>query len=93
MTGFQEKDGVLHVDDVSLATIAKEIGTPCYVYSSTVIEDQFNKLQGAMQKALPKDRQPLLCFACKANSNVAILNLLNKLGSGLEVVSEGELMR
>lgn len=93
MSGFQEKNGVLHVDDVSLETIAKEIGTPCYVYSSTVIEDQFNKLQGAMQKVLPKDRQPLLCFACKANSNVAILNLLNKLGSGLEVVSEGELMR
>lgn len=93
MTGFQEKDGVLHADDVSLATIAREVGTPCYVYSYSVIEDQFNKLKNAMEKALPKDRQPLLCFACKANSNVAILNLLNKLGSGLEVVSEGELMR
>jgi diaminopimelate decarboxylase len=93
MTGFQEKNGALYVDDVALSTIAKDIGTPCYVYSHSVIEDQFTKLQSAMQKALPKDRQPLLCFACKANSNVAILSTLNKLGSGLEIVSEGELVR
>src|SRR5262249_49651022 len=54
---------------------------------------QFEKLQGAMRKALPANRQPLLCYACKASSNIAILNLLKNLGSGLEIVSEGELHR
>ena len=93
MTGFQEKDGVLHADGVSLSQIAREVGTPVYVYSSGVIEDQYKKLAGAFQKALPKHRQPLICFACKANSNVAVLNLLQGLGSGLEIVSEGELRR
>ncbi len=92
-SGFEEQDGVLHADGVSLARIAEEVGTPVYVYSAGVIEEQFGKLKGAMQKALPKDRQPLLCFAAKANSNVAVLNLLQKLGSGLEIVSEGELIR
>ncbi len=93
MSGFEEKDGVLHADGVSLAAIAKDVGTPTYVYSSSVIEEQFNRLKDAMQKALPKDRQPMLCFACKANSNLAVLSLLQSLGSGLETVSEGELIR
>lgn len=93
MIGFEEKDGVLHADGVSLALIATEVGTPAYVYSADVITDQYQKLKGAMEKALPKDRQPLLCFACKANSNVAVLKLLKNLGSGLEIVSEGELHR
>lgn len=93
MTGFIEQDGVLHADGVSLAKIAAEVGTPAYVYSSHVISGQFAQLKGAMEKAMPKDRQPLLCFACKANSNVAVLKLLRELGSGLEIVSEGELLR
>lgn len=93
MRGFHEKDGVLCADGVRLDQIAKEVGTPAYIYSSAVIEDQFNALKNAMAKALPKDRQPLLCFACKANSNLAVLNLLQSLGSGLEIVSEGELVR
>ncbi len=92
-TGFEEKDGVLHADAVSLARIAADIGTPVYVYSAGVIEDQFNRLKNACAKAMPANRQPLLCFACKANSNVAVLNLLGGLGSGLEIVSEGELIR
>ena len=93
MTGFVEKDGVLHADGVSLDLIAKEVGTPAYVYSAHVISDQFGKLKTAMEKAIPANRQPLLCFACKANSNVAVLKLLRELGSGLEIVSEGELLR
>jgi diaminopimelate decarboxylase len=93
MSGFQEKDGVLHADGVALPRIAEEVGTPCYVYSSHVITDQFTKLKMAMARALPKDRQPLLCFACKANSNLAVLSLLRSLGSGLETVSEGEFLR
>lgn len=93
MKGFHEQDGILHADGISLARIAAEVGTPAYVYSASVIEEQFNRLQGAMKKALPSHRQPLLCFACKANSNIAVLGLLRSLGSGLEIVSEGELHR
>lgn len=93
MSGFVEKNGQLYADSVALADIAKEYGTPAYVYAASSIRDQYEKLAGAMRKALPKDRQPMLCYACKANSNVAILSLLRTLGSGLEIVSEGELHR
>jgi len=93
MTGFTEKNGILHADNVALSEIAAEFGTPAYVYAASSIRDQYEKLAGAMRKALPADRQPMLCYACKANSNVAILRLLQGLGSGLEIVSEGELHR
>ena len=93
MIGFTEKNGVLHVDNVALPDIANEYGTPCYVYSASVIKSQFNALKQAMERALPADRQPLLCYACKANTNIAVLKLLQTLGSGLEIVSEGELLK
>ncbi len=93
MTGFQEKDGVLYAENVSFEALDKAVGTPAYVYSSSVIEDQYNRLKNVLQKTLPAHRQPLLCFACKANSNIAVLSLLKSLGSGLEIVSEGELKR
>lgn len=93
MKGFEEKDGVLNVDGVSLTTIAKEVGTPVYVYSASVISSQYEKLKSAMARALPANRQPLICFACKANSNLSILSHLKNVGSGLEIVSEGELVR
>ncbi len=91
--GFYEHNGVLHADGVSLLDIADQYGTPAYVYSASVIRAQYNALKAAMEKALPADRQPLLCYACKANSNIAILKVLKELGSGLEIVSEGELAR
>ena len=93
MSGFTEKNGTLHVDSVHLSRIAKETGTPTYVYSTSTIRAQFEALRSAMAKSLPADRQPLLCFACKANSHIAILSLLRGLGSGLEIVSEGEMVR
>lgn len=93
MSGFNNKNNVLHIDNVSLTDIAQKYDTPCYVYSASVIRKQFNALKDAMCKALPEDRQPLLCYACKANSNIAILKILQNLGSGLEIVSEGELAR
>ena len=93
MSGFTEINGVLHADNVSLADIAAEYGTPAYVYSTSVIREQYQALAGAMERALPADRQPLLCYACKANSNIAILKLLQTLGSSIEVVSKGELLR
>lgn len=93
MSGYEEINGVLHVDGIALPDIAKEHGTPTYVYSSDVIKAQYNALKGAMERALPADRQPILCYACKANSNVAVLSYLRSLGSSLEIVSEGELRR
>lgn len=93
MNAFEEKNGELHIEDVPLTKIAEEIGTPTYVYSAAHIRHQFEALQGAMQRALPSNRQPLLCYACKANSNIAVLSLLRSLGSGLEIVSHGELLR
>ncbi|MAI61606.1 MAG: diaminopimelate decarboxylase [Micavibrio sp. TMED27] len=93
MIGFNEKDGVLHADNVPLTQLAEEFGTPLYVYSAGVIRAQYKALSDAMANALPKDRQPLLCYACKANSNLAVLSVLQKSGSGLEIVSEGELRR
>ncbi len=91
--GFHEKDAVLHCEDVSLSAIAREVGTPAYVYSAAEIKHQYGRLKGAMEKALPADQQPMLCYAAKANSNIAVLRRLQQLGSGLEIVSQGELVR
>ncbi len=93
MKDFHEKDGQLYADAVALETIARKFGTPAYVYSASSIRSQYEKLSGAMKKALPAGKQPLLCFACKSNSNIGILCLIRGLGAGLEIVSEGELVR
>ncbi len=93
MIGFEEKNGVLCADGVPLDEIARQHGTPLYVYSASVIQSQYEKLSGAMARALPKGKQPLLCFACKSNGNLSVLSHLKSLGSGLEIVSEGELVR
>ena len=93
MSGFHIQNNELYIDNVALSDIAAEYGTPSYVYSAQEITNQYDKLANAMKKALPADRQPLLCYACKANSNVAVLAHLRSLGSGLEIVSEGELHR
>lgn len=93
MSGFNIKNNALYADNIALSDIAAEHGTPSYVYSAHNIKSQYERLAGAMKKALPADRQPLLCYACKANSNVAVLAYLRSLGSGLEIVSEGELHR
>lgn len=93
MTGFKTEDNTLYCENIASTAVAAEYGTPAYVYSANHIRSQYAELSGAMQKALPADRQPLICYACKANSNIAILNLLKNCGSGAEIVSEGELMR
>lgn len=93
MTGFIEQDNILGVENVSFADIALETGTPTYVYSKTRIAAQYQRLKDALKSHLPADKQPLLCYACKANSNLAILRLIKNLGCGLEIVSEGELRK
>ncbi len=93
MSGFHEKNGVLHVDNIPLPRLSQQVGTPAYIYSASVIRAQYNRLKTALEKAIPANRQPLLCYACKANTNIAILRLLKNLGTGLEIVSEGELAK
>lgn len=91
--GFHYKAGILHADEIDLPEIARRFGTPSYVYSAAHITAQYEALAGALAKALPPARAPLLCYACKANSNIAVLALLRRLGAGLEIVSGGELQR
>lgn len=93
MGGFHVRNNAFFCDDIALADITKEYGTPLYVYSANEIRKQYDVLQSAMAQTLPADRQPLLCYACKANTSLGILKLLQTLGSGLEIVSEGELAR
>ena len=88
MMAFSSLGGVLHAESVSLESIAREFGTPCYVYSRGAIESAYREYADA---CVGRDAQ--VCYAVKANSNVAVLNLLARLGSGFDIVSGGELAR
>jgi diaminopimelate decarboxylase len=85
---FSRRDGALACEGVPLAGIAERFGTPTYVYSRAAIEGAF----GAYAAAL-RGRPSLVCYAMKANSNLAVLNLLARAGSGFDIVSGGELAR
>ncbi len=88
MQHFHYQQGELYAEKVPLADIADQYGTPCFVYSRSAIEQQWRSYELALGK-----RPHLICYAVKANSNLAILNLLARLGSGFDVVSAGELAR
>ncbi|RVT42584.1 diaminopimelate decarboxylase [Rheinheimera sediminis] len=88
MDYFNYQNQNLFAEDVALADIAAEFGTPTYVYSRATIERHYK----AFAEAAPS-RDLLVCYAVKANSNIALLNLLARLGSGFDIVSEGELRR
>lgn len=88
MHHFAYKDGVLHAEDVSLAAIAAEVGTPFYCYSTATIERHYQVLAEAF-----RGLDALICFAVKSNSNQAVLATMAGLGAGMDVVSEGELRR
>ena len=88
MHHFQVKKGELYAEGVPLAKLADTYGTPLYVYSASTIADHFDRLTAALE---PLDH--LICYALKANSNLAVLNLLAKRGSGFDLVSGGELTR
>ena len=81
-------DNSLFLEGVNLNDVAKEFGTPCYVYSKGAIEEAWTEYDYSFGTA-----PHLVCYAVKANSNIAILNLLAKLGSGFDIVSLGELER
>src|SRR5436190_7425587 len=85
---FHYRDGHLYCEDVDLTRVATEFGTPTYVYSAGTILDHYTRLDAALA---PLDH--LICYAVKANSNRAILNLLVGAGAGFDIVSAGELFR
>ena len=88
MDHFNYKDGALHAEDVALAEIARAVGTPVYVYSTATLTRHFNLFRQALDWT-----DHLVCFAVKANSNLAVLKLLGDLGAGMDVVSGGEYAR
>jgi len=85
---FDYRGGVLAAEGVSLADIAGRYGTPCFVYSRAAVEGAFRQFDRAFG-----DAPHLVCYAVKANPNLALLNLLARLGSGFDIVSGGELAR
>ena len=85
---FQFRNGALHAEDLPLADLAKQFGTPLYVYSRQALHDAWEAYRVAAQ-----GRNVLVCFGMKANSNLAVLNEFKKLGSGFDIVSGGELAR
>lgn len=88
MSFFQYQNDELHVENMALKKVAAAVGTPCYVYSRAAFETQWKTLNEAFG-SYPHT----ICYAVKANSNIAILNVLARLGSGFDIVSEGELRR
>ncbi|MBL4833541.1 MAG: diaminopimelate decarboxylase [Pseudomonas sp.] len=88
MTAFEYRDGELHAEELPLSEIATRHGTPCFVYSRQAIEQAWL----AWDQALAGTPH-LVCFAIKANSNLAVLNILARLGAGFDIVSGGELER
>ena len=85
---FSYRNGELHCEDVNLARVAEEFGTPIYIYSAETILDHYTRLDAALA---PLDH--LICYAVKANSNRAILKLFADAGAGFDIVSGGELFR
>ncbi len=88
MSHFPEKNGRLHAEAVPLERIAREVGTPAYVYSAAALRSGF----GALDQAFAGSDH-LICYSVKANSNLAILKLFAEAGSGFDIVSGGELAR
>ena len=88
MHHFAYRGGVLHAEDVSLKTLAEEIGTPFYCYSSATLERHYKVMHDAFAGT-----DHMICYAMKANSNQAVIRTMAELGAGMDVVSEGELRR
>ena len=88
MHSFRYVQGRLHAESVDLENLAEKHGTPLYVYSRATIEDHFKRLDNAMERL-----DHLVCYAVKANSNLAVLSTIARLGGGFDIVSGGELFR
>ena len=88
MSAFVARNGELHAEGVPLSRIADQHGTPCFVYSRAALESNFRAFDDAL-RGIPH----LVCYAMKANSNLAVLNLFARMGGGFDIVSGGELAR
>lgn len=88
MHHFAYRDGTLYAEDVNLAALADEVGTPFYCYSTATLERHYHVFADAFGGS-----DALICYALKANANIAVLRTLGQLGAGMDVVSEGELRR
>ena len=88
MNQFIYKNNTLHAENIALSQIATEFNTPCYVYSKAALTEAFNSFEVGLTGT-----NHLVCFAVKANANIAILNVFAKLGAGFDIVSGGELAR
>ncbi len=88
MSHFEYQNGVLHAEGVALDRVAEQYGTPAYVYSKSQLSENFDSYANACA-----GRDALVCYAMKANSNLAILDLLARRGAGFDIVSGGELLR
>ena len=88
MKFFDYRDDLLHAEDVALPIIAESVGTPCYVYSQAALEQNWRSFDEGL-----KGRDATIFYSVKANSNLAVLALMAKLGSGFDIVSGGELQR
>ena len=88
MEHFSYKDNSLLVEDASIASIVERYGTPCFIYSKAALEQNYQAYEKAFE-----GHSHLICYAVKANSNLAVLNVLAKLGAGFDIVSGGELDR
>jgi diaminopimelate decarboxylase len=85
---FESQKGILHCESCSLKQLAKEVGTPLYVYSRKALVENFKQFDSAFANV-----PHLVCFAVKANSNLSLLKLFRDLGAGYDIVSGGELFR
>jgi diaminopimelate decarboxylase len=92
MNHFELRDGELWCEDVSLASLADEVGTPVYVYSTATLQRHYRVFREALD-AHPTLGKPLIAYAVKANSNLSVLGVLGRLGAGADTVSEGEIRR
>ena len=88
MDHFLYKNGVLHAEDVALSEIAATVGTPFYCYSAATLTRHFRLFDEALHSM-----DHLVCYAMKANSNLAVLKLMGDLGAGMDVVSVGEYLK
>ncbi|MEY4208454.1 MAG: diaminopimelate decarboxylase [Pseudomonadota bacterium] len=93
MSDFVYANGKLHAEAVPLERIAEEFGTPVYVYSSASLTQNFLSYANACRANGRGEQGALVCYSVKSNSNLAVLSLLGKLGSGFDIVSGGELER
>ena len=88
MHHFKYKNNKLYCENVDIQSIADKVGTPFYLYSHKTLIDHYSKIKEAF-----KSIKPIICFSMKSNSNLAVCKALVKAGSGLDIVSGGELFK